>query len=64
MTNLLSPDEVADRLKCSTRTVLRELRAKNLRGSKLPQGWRVSEDDLDRYVAAHANVSRVRGGAA
>lgn len=57
--NLLTVREVADRLKCSERFVLDELRRKNLRGSKTA-GWRVDEDDLETYVEAHMNVRAVR----
>ena len=57
--DLLTVPEVAARLKCSTRFVLDELRRKNLRGSKM-SGWRVSEEDLARYIDAKANVRPVR----
>lgn len=57
---LLTPPEVAERLKCSDRFVLDELRRKNLRGSKTGAGWRVSEADVDVYIEAHMNVSKVR----
>lgn len=60
--NLLTPKEVAARLKCSERFVLDELRRKKLRGSKAA-GWRISEDDLQAYLDAKANVSRVRRSA-
>lgn len=56
---VLTVDEVAEILKCSPRFVLDELRRKNLRGSKAP-GWRISEDDLQTYLDAKANVSKVR----
>lgn len=58
-TPLLTVKEVALVLKVSERFVLDELRRKNLRGSKAG-GWRVSEADLDIYLDAKANVSRVR----
>lgn len=58
--NLLTVPEVAERLKCSDRFVLDELRRKNLRGSKVAASWRVSEVDVDIYIAAHANVRKVR----
>jgi excisionase family DNA binding protein len=59
VTDLLTPKEVAERLKCSERFVLDELRRKNLRGFKL-SGWRVDEADLETYICAHANVRPVR----
>lgn len=66
MTALLSVGDVAERLGVSTRLVHDELRRKRLRGSKLPgkAGWRVSEDDLQRYIDARANLSKVRGRSA
>lgn len=61
--NLLTVPEVSERLKCSDRFVLDELRRKNLRGSKVAGGWRVAEADIDAYIAAHANVRPVRKSA-
>lgn len=55
----LSVAEVAVRLGCSERYVLDRLRCKELRGSKLHE-WRVSEADLQAFIDAKANVSRVR----
>ena len=59
----LTADEVAAELNATRRYVISELRRKNLRGYKLSgsAGWRVQRADLDRYKAALANVSRVRG---
>lgn len=59
MTNLLTVSEVADRLRKSTRFVHDELRRKNLRGSKYGGEWHVNEADLDTYIDAHMNVSKV-----
>ena len=59
---LLTVPQVAERLQASTRFVLDEIRRKNLRASKL-NGWRVSEDDLQTYVDAKANVTNVRRSA-
>lgn len=59
-THLLTVAEVSERLRCSERFVADELRRKNLRGSKTGAGWRVSVTDLDTYLDAKANVSRVR----
>lgn len=66
MSALLTVAAVAERLGCSERLVLDELRRKQLRGSKFPgkAGWRVSEDDLQRYIDARANLSKVRGRSA
>jgi excisionase family DNA binding protein len=56
----LTVSEVADRLKASTRFVLDELRRKNLRGSRIGAGWRITEADLETYIEAHMNVGKVR----
>lgn len=65
MTALLTVSDVAERLGVSTRLVHDELRRKHLRGSKLPgkAGWRIHEDDLQRYVDARANLAKVRRSA-
>lgn len=60
---LLTVAQVAAELDCSKRAVHDELRRKNLRGSKLKVGWRISEADLETYVEAHANVPKVRRSA-
>ena len=60
---LLTVKEAADRLKASPRFVVDELRRKNLRGSKTGAGWRISVADLETYLDAKANVSRVRRSA-
>lgn len=62
MSKMLTPREVADRLDCSERFVLDEIRRKNLRASKL-NGWRIAEDDLANYLDAKANVRSVRRSA-
>jgi excisionase family DNA binding protein len=60
MTAPLTVLEVAEQLKCDKRFVLKELATKRLRGSKLNIGWRITQADLDTYIDAHANVSKVR----
>ena len=57
---LLTVPDVAHILVASERFVLDELRRKNLRGAKTGAGWRVSREDVDTYIDAKANVSRVR----
>lgn len=57
---LLKVSDVATFLAVSERFVVDELRRKNLRGSKTSAGWRIDRADLDTYVNAKANVSRVR----
>ncbi|WP_418060762.1 helix-turn-helix domain-containing protein [Pimelobacter simplex] len=57
---LLTVKEAAVKLRRSTRFVTEELRQKRLRGSKYGGSWSIDPDDLDSYVQAHANMSRVR----
>lgn len=66
MSALLTVAAIAERLGVSERLVHDELRRKKMRGTKLPgnTGWRVSEDDLQRYLDARANLSKVRGRSA
>ncbi len=59
----LSSKQVAAMLDTSTEYVERELRAKNLRGAKIGRSWRITAEDVARYVDAHMNVSKVRGSA-
>lgn len=57
----LTVTEAAEILRSSRAFVLRELNRKNLRGTKLNGvGWRITRADVDNYMDAKANVSRVR----
>lgn len=57
---LLTVVEAAERLRRSPRFVAEELRQKRLRGSKYGGAWSIDPADLETYIQAHANVSRVR----
>ncbi|MBO8183419.1 MAG: helix-turn-helix domain-containing protein [Archaeoglobus sp.] len=52
MTNerLLTPDEVAERLAMSSKTVKDWLRSGKLKGVKLGKFWRVRPEDLDEFI--------------
>lgn len=52
---VLTVSEVAARLKVVEETVLRLLRAGDLRGFKVGAAWRVYESDLEAFIAANAN---------
>ncbi len=56
MSQLLTPEEAADRLQVSLSTVKRWLRNGNLKGVK-PGGkvWRVEENSLEQFIAASAS---------
>lgn len=58
---LLTVKEAAAKLRRSPRFVLDELRRKNLRGSLYGGAWSIAEADVEAYIAAKANVSKVRG---
>lgn len=60
MNELLTVPEVAAILRKTKGFVCDELTRKNLRGSKIGREWRIARDDLDRYIAAKANLSRSR----
>ena len=60
MTELLTVAEAAQRLRKSTEFVNREIRRKNLRAAKFGNAWHVAQADLDAYIEAAMNVSRVR----
>lgn len=53
---LLTVAEVADRLRCSQRTVGDRIRSGSLPASKYAHRWVVEEDDLAAFIAAHRNV--------
>ena len=50
---LLTPEQVAERLQLSPHTVLDYLRSRRLRGVKLDRHWRVREADLQAFIDAH-----------
>ncbi len=52
---LLTPSDVAKRLKMNERTVTQWLRNGYLRGFKIGKEWRVSETDLEAFIEASAN---------
>ena len=53
--NLLSVEQVAERLHCSRWTVYEELNSGALRGSKPRQRWLIPESALAEYLAKHSN---------
>lgn len=57
---LLTVKETAAKLRRSERFVLDELRQKHLRGAKFGGAWSVDPDDLETYIQARMNMTRVR----
>lgn len=52
---LMTVREVAEKLKVKESTVRSYIRDKQLRAIKLGKDWRISVEDLDAFVAEHAN---------
>jgi excisionase family DNA binding protein len=52
--NLLTPEEVADRLSVKVTTVREWLKKGELTGVKLGRVWRVREKDLETFVDSKA----------
>ena len=60
---LLTPAEIAERLRISVRTAQRLIRctsdvADGLRGVRVGRQLRVEEDELDRYLQRRAEIER------
>ena len=49
---LMTPDEAAKELKVATGTLRRWLRAGTFKAAKTPAGWRISEQDVERFLSA------------
>lgn len=52
--NFLTIKEVARKLRVSERSVMRYIKAKKLRASKMGQ-WRIKGEDLERFFNANIN---------
>ena len=53
---LMTLEQVAERLQVHVETVRRAVRQKHLRASKVGGAWRVSDVDLETYLASNANT--------
>jgi excisionase family DNA binding protein len=60
MQDLLTVNEVAERLKVSTKTVYRAVEAGELRASRIGRAWRISEPDVVAYVEARVHPGSLR----
>jgi excisionase family DNA binding protein len=60
MDELLTPEEVAERLKIDIQTVRRYLREGRLKGHLLGRVWRVPESALAAMLEATSNQSKKR----
>lgn len=50
MNNLLTPGDVAERLKISVYTVKNYLRKGTIKGIKVGDLWRIREEDLEEFI--------------
>lgn len=60
MPDLMTVEQVAAKLNRSEYFVRNELKRKNLRGTKIGRHWGVKPSDLEAYVEARMNLSRIR----
>jgi putative molybdopterin biosynthesis protein len=56
---LLTPEQVAERLQISRWTVMDSLRAGRLKGRKIGKFWRIEEQDLEAFIQGTAAASTV-----
>lgn len=56
---ILTTSEAAGELRKSKAFVLREIERKNLRASFYGGAWHITHADLQTYIDANANVSKV-----
>ena len=49
---LMTPDEAAKELKVTAETLRRWLRRGEFKAAKTPAGWRISEQDVERFLTA------------
>ena len=62
--NVYTAEQVADKLHLHLQTVRRWLRSGELPGSQTPAGWRISETDLEGWLARYRNQPGGRKAAA
>lgn len=62
MEQLLTPEEVADKLRVTRRTVYEWLRTGRLKGLKAGPFWRIRPVDLDRFLAGEQDAQVWRPG--
>ena len=57
---LYTPEEIAERWRCSAVTVYRLLNAGKLEGFRVGRGWRIPEESLSAYENPHTtNIKEV-----
>ncbi len=57
---IYTPEEIAERWRCSAVTVYRLLNAGKLEGFRVGRGWRIPEESLSAYEPPHTtNIKEV-----
>lgn len=59
--SFLTPQEVSDLLRVSTQTVRRWIKEGSLPAYKVGRGWRVRDDDLDRWLRQQRSTTDADG---
>lgn len=59
--SFLTPQEVSDLLRVSAQTVRRWIKEGNLPAYKVGRGWRVRDDDLDRWLRQQRSTTDADG---
>jgi excisionase family DNA binding protein len=59
-TDLLTAEEVAEKLRVSDDTVMRLLRGRKLAGYKISGAWRIERRDLLAYMQAQKNIQDIK----
>lgn len=63
LNGLLTPEEVAEKVKVDIQTVRVWLRAKKLKGIKMGRLWRVKEADLNQFLNGGSQATKVKATA-
>lgn len=56
--NLLTPEEVAERLKVSIFTIRRWIHQGELPAYRIGRGWRIGTSDLNRWLETHRQARK------
>lgn len=52
----LTPDQVAETLQVSIDTILRLIRDKKIKATRIGNQWRIKEGDLERFLHEQSNI--------
>jgi excisionase family DNA binding protein len=60
MLEIMTPEQVADLLQVNVETVYRLIREKKLAAARIGRAYRVTQADLERFLAAHSTIPSLR----